>query len=36
MQCFAAAAQGLVTALVGPSAETVGRHGKSVRAKLGH
>src|SRR3954452_11925807 len=36
VQLFAAAAERLVTALVGAGAEAVGRHGKSVHAKLGH
>src|SRR5581483_2662548 len=36
MQLFAAAAERLVTALVGAGAEAVGRDGKSVHAKLGH
>ena len=36
MQLFAAAAERLVTALVGAGAEAVGRHAKSVHAKLGH
>src|SRR6195256_3047375 len=34
VQLFAAAAERLVTALVGAGAEAVGRHGKSVHAKL--
>src|SRR4051812_10345279 len=36
VQLFAAPAQWLVTALVGAGAEAVGRHSKSVHAKLGH
>src|SRR5688572_7644708 len=36
VQLFGAAAERLVTALVGAGAEAVGRHGKSVHAKLGH
>ena len=36
VQLFAAAAERLVTALVGAGAEAVGRHAKSVHAKLGH
>jgi hypothetical protein len=36
VQLFAAAAERLVTALVGAGAEAVGRHGKCVHAKLGH
>src|SRR4051794_23183611 len=36
VQVFAAAAERLVTALIGAGAETVRRHGKRVHAKLGH
>src|SRR5215208_6959878 len=36
VQLFAAAAERLLTALVGAGAEAVGRHGKRVHAKLGH
>jgi hypothetical protein len=36
VQLSAAAAHRLFTALVGAGAEAVGRHGKSVHAKLGH
>src|SRR5205085_6944601 len=36
MQSFAAAAERLVTTLVGAGAEAVGRHRKSVHAKPGH
>src|SRR6185295_3776113 len=36
VQLFAATAERLVTALVGAGAEAIGRHGKSVHAKLGH